>query len=71
MITIDYTTPKTEGMIAQLLWGNDKFIIGCEVCCELKNHQDTCDHPKNGYCALFRLKAAKDMIEFNMRGVNK
>lgn len=38
----------------------------CEVCDKCVKF-DTCEHPKNGYCALFRLQAAKDMIEFNMR----
>lgn len=37
----------------------------CEVCDKCVKF-DTCDHPKNGYCALFRLQAAKDAIEFNM-----
>lgn len=34
----------------------------CEVCDKCVKF-DTCDHPKNGYCALFRLQSAKDMLE--------
>jgi hypothetical protein len=39
----------------------------CEVCDKCVKF-DTCDHPKNGYCALFRLQAKKDSKEFNMKG---
>lgn len=45
----------------------DKNFISCELCDHHPKDWDTCEHPKNGYCALFRLQAAKDMVEFNMK----
>lgn len=52
---------------------DDKIImIECGVCGKHICVISTCEHPKNGYCALFRLQAANDMTRFNMRkGVNK
>jgi len=41
-------------------------IRTCEVCQEQKMDGDTCDHPKNGYCQLFRLQAIEDKFMVNM-----
>lgn len=38
----------------------------CEVCDKCVRFE-TCDREKNGYCALFRLQAARDKIKFNMK----
>jgi len=38
----------------------------CEVCQRCVLITGTCDQPKNGYCALFRLQAAKDAKIYNI-----
>lgn len=38
----------------------------CEVCDRCVKF-DTCDHPKNGYCALFRLQTDKDKVSYNIK----
>lgn len=50
---------------------NDELqCVTCELCMKTKvlGLSDTCDREKNGYCALFRLQAARDKIKFNMKG---
>lgn len=40
----------------------------CDVCDHSVNIElkKSCDHPKNGYCALFRAQAALDKVTHNM-----
>jgi len=45
----------------------NKTSIWCKVCTKNVCKSSTCEHPKNGYCELFRMQAAKDAKEFNMR----
>lgn len=40
----------------------------CDIC--WKAAHDNCPHPKNGYCAQFRLIAESDRKEVNMKKVN-
>jgi hypothetical protein len=37
-------------------------MTDCEVCGNCVTLGETCDHPKNGYCALFRLQAKNDIL---------
>jgi hypothetical protein len=37
----------------------------CEVCDKCVKFE-SCDHPKNGYCSLFRIQAEKDKVSYNM-----
>lgn len=39
----------------------------CKLCnINLVNLGEDCPHPKNGYCALFRVQAILDAINYNM-----
>lgn len=40
----------------------------CTVCGKTikTDRQESCDHPKNGYCVLFRFQAEKDKVTHNM-----
>lgn len=68
---MEYTTPEVSEIIEALKMrtaGEKVMAVPCEVCSNHVFFGSTCYHPKNGYCALFRLQAAKDMVEFNMKG---
>lgn len=45
-----------------------KIMSECECCGRLVNdHYVICDRQKNGYCAMFRIKARLDQIEIEER----
>lgn len=52
-------------ILADALDGRRTFLMGCEVCqmvVKTTAATDSCGHHKNGYCALYRLQAAMDML---------
>lgn len=48
----------------------NKAIV-CELCDRSINKPVECDHPKNGYCAVFRLGAAIEKVKKLERRNNK
>lgn len=53
-------------ILADALDGRRQFTMGCEVCQTVVRTSaatDSCGHHKNGYCALYRLQAARDMLD--------
>lgn len=53
-------------ILADALDGRRTFLMGCEVCQKVVKTTaatDSCGHHKNGYCALYRLQSARDMLE--------
>lgn len=50
-----------------------KKNIHCEACGNFIRIDKclTCEHPNNGYCALFRAQSVKDRVDVGMRIVLK
>lgn len=58
-------SPSVE-VLKDALDGRRTFTMGCEVCqmvVKTTAATDSCGHHKNGYCALYRLQAARDMLD--------
>lgn len=64
---MEYVSPESSKIKVALSSGYN-FLMQCEVCQAMVHcKQSDCEHGKNGYCALFRLQAAKDMKTFKIK----